>query len=307
VLTRRGFLQAAGIVALGADPLGANAFAAGEAKAPYTKADSTGCNVKITWVGAAAMVISFGDLTILTDPALGKTFAMGDPNDAADHETIRTHRRLTPVAGVDLKIVDLVVLSHAHEDHFDQQAAADLDRSLPIILPTADEQAIAAKGFRTLDAMKWGETRQVDAGVGRVRITAVAARHSQDPAMARALGIGNGYWIEFSRGDWIRTMYWTGDTMPTADVVETIRSLGQPDLMVPHVGGVGITGPLGQISMGADDVVALAAAIRPTYVLPIHHSTYAFFREPISKLAQRSQGQPYRLDLIGAGETVVYY
>ncbi|HET8726846.1 MAG TPA: MBL fold metallo-hydrolase [Alphaproteobacteria bacterium] len=256
-------------------------------------------------MGAATMVIAFEDLTILTDPALGRSFAMGDPNDAADHETIRTHRRLTPLIGVDLKTIDRVVLSHAHEDHFDQRAAADLDRSLPIVLPAADEKAVAAKGFEMLDAMEWGETRRLDAGAGRVRITAVIARHSRDPATA--LGIGNGYWIEFSRGDWTRTMYWTGDTMPTADVVEAVKSLGRPDVMVPHVGGVGITGPLGQISMGADDVVALAAAVQPTCVLPVHHSTYAFFREPISELSEHSKGQPYRLDLIGAGETITYH
>jgi len=76
--------------------------------------------------------------------------------------------------------------------------------------------------------------------------------------------------------------------------------------MVPHVGGVGVTGPLGQISMRAVDVVAFAAAIQPKYVLPIHHSTYAFYREPIGELAERSRGEPYRLDLVAAGSRVVY-
>ncbi|WP_119459589.1 MBL fold metallo-hydrolase [Rhodospirillaceae bacterium SYSU D60014] len=300
LLTRRNFLRAVGIVALAGD-----AFAAGEVKPSAVQADAPAPYVAITWVGAATMVIRFEDLTILTDPALGETFAMGDPNDA-DHQTIRTHRRLTPVSGLDLKTVDLVLLSHAHPDHFDQRAAADLNRSLPIILPAGDEKAIAGKGFEALDTMEWGETRQVDAGAGRVTITAVAARHSRDPATARVLGLGNGYWITFSRGDWTRTLYWTGDTMPTADVVEAVRSLGRPDIMVPHVGGVGVNGPLGQISMGADDVVALAAAVHPAYVLPVHHSTYAFFREPISRLAERSKGQPYRLDPIDACETVAY-
>jgi N-acyl-phosphatidylethanolamine-hydrolysing phospholipase D len=298
--TRRDVLRAAGIVALTGD-----AFAAGEDKPSAVQAGVPAPYVAITWVGAATMVIRFADLTILTDPALGETFAMGDPNDA-DHQTIRTHRRLTPVAGLDLTTVDLVLLSHAHPDHFDERAAADLDRSLPIILPVADEKPLAANGFKVLDTIEWGETRQLDAGGGRVTITAVAARHSRDPATARILGLGNGYWITFSRGDWTRTLYWTGDTMPTADVVEAVRSLGRPDIMVPHVGGVGVNGPLGQISMGADDVVALAAAVHPACILPVHHSTYAFFREPINRLAERSMGQPYRLNLIDAGDTVAY-
>jgi N-acyl-phosphatidylethanolamine-hydrolysing phospholipase D len=259
----------------------------------------------VTWVGGATMVIEFHDLTILTDPALGaEGFAMGDPN-AADLNTVKLHRRLTPFRGVALEAVDLVLVSHAHEDHFDQEARASLDRAVPIVLPIADVEALEAMGFQELDGLKWGETRQFDAGTGRVTIVATPARHSRDPQTAKMLGVGNGYWIEFSDGDWKRTMYWTGDTMPTSDVVAAIKSLGEPDLMVPHVGGVGTQGPLGQISMGAADVVALAAEIRPRWLLPIHHSTYAFYREPISELVAKSGGKPYRL-VIAEGTTTLY-
>jgi L-ascorbate metabolism protein UlaG (beta-lactamase superfamily) len=76
--------------------------------------------------------------------------------------------------------------------------------------------------------------------------------------------------------------------------------------LLPHVGGVGISGPFGQISMRAADVLALAAAVRPKYVLPIHHSTYAFYREPISQLLRDAVQKPFRLDLVAAGSTVVY-
>jgi N-acyl-phosphatidylethanolamine-hydrolysing phospholipase D len=302
VITRRRFLQFFWIVAWAtcalAGPPAFSAEAQNAAAAP---------RFTVTWLGGPTMAITFGNFTILTDPTLGQSFAMGDPNDAVDHQTIRVHQRLAPLTGaLDLKAVDLVLLSHAHNDHLDQQAWTDLDHALPIVLPIADMKAVGAKGFRKLDGLKWGETRQFDAGTGLVRITATPAHHSRDPAIAKALGIGNGYWIEFSAGAWKRTIYWTGDTMPTEDVVNTVKSRGELNLMVPHVGGVGTTGPFGQISMGAADVIELAAASRPEYVLPIHHSTYAFYREPISKLVERSKGKPFRLDLISAGSTAVY-
>jgi hypothetical protein len=75
--------------------------------------------------------------------------------------------------------------------------------------------------------------------------------------------------------------------------------------MVPNVGGVGTTGPLGQISMGATDVITFAVEIRPKWIQPIHHSTYAFYLEPISELITKSRGKPYRL-VVAEGTTVLY-
>lgn len=264
--------------------------------------------IEVAWVGGPTMVIEFGELTILTDPVLGpEGFEMGDPN-VSDLHTVERHRRRAPFHGVQLDSVDLVILSHIHEDHFDQEAQATLRDTVPILAPNADVEALTAMGFSNVDGMEWGESRQFRVGTGRMTITAVIAHHSRNPQIATTLGAGNGYWIEFSNGDGQRTLYWTGDTMPTRDVVEAVRSLGAPDVMVAHVGGVGTAGPLGRISMGAEDVRMFTADIRPGRILPIHHSTYAFYREPISELVSRNEdeGNRYALDVIAEGATVVY-
>jgi N-acyl-phosphatidylethanolamine-hydrolysing phospholipase D len=295
-----------GVLLLIATLLGVCASAVGVVAQGTNQRATTQPRVEVTWVGGPTMVIRFGNLTILTDPTLGaEGFTMGDPN-VLDLNKIKLHRRLTPFRGVVLEDVDLVLLSHAHEDHFDQKAQASLNRTLPIILPIADVEAFKAKGFKNLDGLKWGERRQFNAGTGRVEIIATIAQHSRDPQMAKTLGVGNGYWIEFSHDDWKWRMYWTGDTMPTSDVIQAIKSLGEPDLMAPHVGGVGTTGPLGQISMGASDVMAFADEIRPRRILPIHHSTYAFYLEPISELVAKSKGKPYRLVIVAEGTTAIY-
>jgi L-ascorbate metabolism protein UlaG (beta-lactamase superfamily) len=56
----------------------------------------------------------------------------------------------------------------------------------------------------------------------------------------------------------------------------------------------------------ATDVVAFAAEIRPKQILPIHHSTYAFYLEPISELVVKTRGKPYRLVLVAEGTTTLY-
>lgn len=268
--------------------------------------------VEIRWLGGPTTAIEFNGLTILTDPMFGEgaeAFTMGDPNEKFDLKAgpnVRAQRRLTPFPGVRLADVDLVLVSHAHEDHFDQKADADLDRAVLMVVPSADVAKVGAKGFRRLEAMIWGQTRQYKAGSGLVKITAVPAHHSRDPQIDKFLGKGNGYWIEFSDGDWKRTLYWTGDTMPSEDVIAWVKSFGRPDILMPHLARVGTPGSLGQVSMGADDVVALADRIQPKKILPIHHSTYAFYLEPIGALAVKSAGKAYGLDLISEGTTLVY-
>lgn len=268
--------------------------------------------ISITWLGGPTMLINFNDLQVLTDPMFGngeEAFLMGDPNemfDLAKGPNIKHYQRLSHFSGVALEEIDLVVLSHAHEDHFDQAAEQQLNKTIPMLIPTANLQQLKQKGFNSLTDLKWGESVTYNAGEGEVIFTAVNAHHSADTEIDTILGTGNGYWIEFKQGDWRRTVYWTGDTLPTDDVIKQIKKLGRPDILIPHMGRVGTTGPLGKISMGADDVLKMSDELFPKKLLPIHHSTYSLYLEPISHLVVKSQGKSYDLDLISEGSTVVY-
>lgn len=268
--------------------------------------------VEVTWLGGASLAFQFNGLKILTDPVFGEgaqAFTMGDPNEMFDLEkgpNIRTFERLTALPDVEPESFDVVVLSHTHEDHFDQTAQSLLPENVPMIAPPADVAKVRGMGFQRVGSLAWGESRTFKAGVGEVVITAVNAHHSTNAGMGAVLGVGNGYWLAFKQGGWRRTVYWTGDTFPTEDVVATVRALGAPDVMIPHVGAVGVTGPLGQITMGAEDVVKFAKAVSAKKVLPVHHSTYPLYLEPISRLAGYSAGQAFALDLVSAGTTLQY-
>lgn len=270
-------------------------------------------HVLVTWLGGPTMTIEFNGVKILTDPTFGegeKAFSMGDPNEMFDLNkgpSIKLHSRQTRFPGIDVESVSTVLLSHAHEDHFDQQAQARLNLAVPIFLPIADVENIKAKGFKQVDGIEWGATRTLKAGEGKIEITAVNAHHTENLQIEKLLGIGNGYWIEFSQASWQLTMYWTGDSFPTADVIGAIAKLGSPDVLIPHLGSVGSTGPLGQISMGAGDVVKLTRILKPKKILPIHHSTYSLYLEPISRLVEGFNGSKlYGLDLISEGSIVRY-
>lgn len=281
------------------------------AAAPVLTAAETAPRLEIEWLGAATMRLTFDGHQLLTDPALGEgaqAFEMLDPNaPAGDAPPVPVmHRRLTPLPAVPLDGVGHVLVSHLHEDHFDQKAAATLRRNVPVVLPEIDAPRLRELGFVAGRPTDWNQTLRIETAHGSIEITAVPAEHSTNPDVAAKLGRGNGYWMTFRQGDWRRSVYWTGDTFPTAQVIARIQPLGAPDLLIGHVGGVGGNGGMfGQLSMRGSDLRTLADAIHPRAVLPIHHSTHALYLEPVWKVAEQFSDGAYRYDQISAGSTLI--
>src|SRR4051794_19807047 len=83
----------------------------------------------IFFVGTATVILRHAGFTILTDPNF---------LHAGDHVHLgyglTSERRTNPAIEIDaLPPIDLVVLSHLHEDHYDRLVAKKLDKTLPII------------------------------------------------------------------------------------------------------------------------------------------------------------------------------
>lgn len=271
-----------------------------------------GGEVKIQWIGGPTMLIDFNGMKILTDPMLGEgehAFEMADPNEMFDLSkgpNVKHHKRVTDMPELDLAQLDLVLLSHAHEDHFDQKAQAEIDNNLPMVLPIADLENIKGKGFKNLKPAKYGDVFSYQISKGTIEIIAVPADHTENKNIEHILGEGLGYVIRFKQGDKQTTIYWTGDSMPTDRVVEFVNGYGPINILVPNMGRVGTTGPLGQISMGASDVVELAAKLKVEKVFPIHHTSYELYLEPINVLSEAAIGKDWGLDIISEGSELVY-
>jgi len=276
-----------------------------------TIAQETQSNLSLQWLGGPSVLIKFGPLQLLTDPMLGegeKAYQMGDPNkmfDLAKGPTVVDHKRLTALPELNINDIDLSILSHTHEDHFDQTAQKRLDKLLDFIVPTGATKQLADQGFTNIRELEWGQHWQLTEDGYNIEITALPARHSTNKDISALLGQGNGYWFTFSHENWKKSLYWTGDSFATTDLLETLKAYPAPDIMLPHMGRVGTSGPLGQISMGAEEVLNLMAAIKPKLTIPIHHSTYQLYLEPIQVLLDQKTSSTEKIQLLSNGETYV--
>lgn len=266
----------------------------------FPAAAASPSDVRVTWVGGPTMMLRFGPIRILTDPVLGEgseAFRIYDPNVGKPDVA---QARLAPLPKVPLDRFDLVLVSHAHEDHLDRTAIAKLGQHAEFLVPPSQLTEVRKRGVSRPSGLALGETRTISRGAYQVAITAVAARHSQDAKFLPILGEVNGYWLEFRHGRYRRTIYWTGDSFaPAGGVLTTLRN---PDLFIPHLGGVGAKGPIGHVSMGSSHALAFAREVRPRAILPIHHSTFSLYREPIEPFVDAAKAASFKVERLREGD-----
>jgi L-ascorbate metabolism protein UlaG (beta-lactamase superfamily) len=170
-----------------------------------------------------------------------------------------------------------------HEEESQVVPVERLPKDTPFIVPPSIEPLVREAGFSHVRTLDWGESLELAHGAARLRITAVPAHHSDDPAIDVQVGKVNGYVLAWDGPGGRYTAYWTGDCVVLDGQVEGLASFGPIDLLLPHMAG---DGPFGLRTMNADEAVQLIARLRPREVIPIH-TTFGHHREPVSALVQR--------------------
>ncbi|EXJ84502.1 hypothetical protein A1O3_05171 [Capronia epimyces CBS 606.96] len=100
------------------------------------------CNATLFFVGTATTVLEWQGIRLMTDPNFLHT---GDHVHLGPGVT--GTRRTNPAVDLhDLPHIDLVLLSHYHADHFDQEVEASLRRDLPIITTPHAHSHLTSKG-----------------------------------------------------------------------------------------------------------------------------------------------------------------
>jgi L-ascorbate metabolism protein UlaG (beta-lactamase superfamily) len=256
----------------------------------------------IFFVGTATVILRHAGFTLLTDPNF---------LHKGDHVHLGyglTSERLTePAIDIDaLPPIDLVVLSHLHEDHFDRRVAEKLDKSLPIVSTPGAARGLLRMGFSAARAIRTWEALEVEKGDARLRITAAPARHGP-PLVARLLPETMGSVLDFAgpAGRDLR-IYISGDTLVYDDLREIPERFPGVDLALLHLGGTRVLGIL--VTMDGRQGVEAIRIVTPRQAIPIHNDDYTVFKSPLADFLAEVEraGLTDRVRTIGRGETYAF-
>jgi L-ascorbate metabolism protein UlaG (beta-lactamase superfamily) len=253
--------------------------------------------VTAAWIGHATVLINFFGIKILTDPVLFPRIGIRSPG-----LTIGPKRLTAPALEFhELPRIDIVLLSHAHFDHFDLRTLHRFDKNTSVI--TAPNTADLLRWTRLQDVaeLRWGEQKSLRTVAGAITISAFQVKHWGARTQRDTHRGYTGYLIERNE----RRILFAGDTAMT-DSFAKLRRHGEIDLAIMSIGAYN---PWIHSHCTPEQAVAMATAAGAQFIVPAHHQTFRLsfepLREPIERFQAALSDTPERIALREIGETFV--
>jgi L-ascorbate metabolism protein UlaG (beta-lactamase superfamily) len=198
--------------------------------------------VTITWLGHAATQIEFDGYTVLIDPFL-------------------EHNPATPDELKHPEKCDLMLITHAHADHFADAIPIAQRTGCHVICIVELAAYMQSKGIEDIEGMNKGGTITWN-GLDITMVDAVHSSGITDGDQVLYGGTAAGFVLRFP-GEF--TLYHAGDT----DLFEGFRLIGsryQPDVAMLPIGGY--------FTMDPSAAAEALRLMNVTTVIPIHYGTF---------------------------------
>jgi L-ascorbate metabolism protein UlaG (beta-lactamase superfamily) len=217
------------------------------------------------WLGHTTVLLKIDGFTILTDPVFSARVGV-----AVGPLTVGI-KRLVDVAlqPKDLPPIDMILLSHAHMDHFDLPSLRMLE-SLKTQVVTAAHTAdlLRVRRYAFVHEVRWNTT----VTVGPAKVTAFQVEHWGARMRGDTYRGYNGYLIEIGK----RRIVFGGDTAYT-DAFKKLKTSQPVDLAIMPVGAYN---PWIKVHCNPEQAVQMATHAGAEFILPVHHQTFQLSREP---------------------------
>jgi L-ascorbate metabolism protein UlaG (beta-lactamase superfamily) len=175
--------------------------------------------MKLQLIRNATLLLDYANKHILIDPDFG----------IKESRSSFTGKSKNPMVDLPMPIeqilqgVELVIVSHLHQDHFDGIAHEIIPKHLPLFCQPENESFIRDKGFLNVqviqDFVEWEG----------IRIRRTEGHHGLGEVES-IMGKVSGFVFQ-AEGE--PTIYWAGDTVLTDEVRQAIKDF-QPDFIIPH-------------------------------------------------------------------------
>jgi L-ascorbate metabolism protein UlaG (beta-lactamase superfamily) len=255
--------------------------------------------VTAAWIGHATALINFFGINILTDPVIFPRIGIRLPGF-----TIGPKRLTAPALEFhELPRIDVVLLSHAHFDHFDLRTLDHFHQNTSVI--TAPNTKDLLRWTRLLDVteLRWGERKSLKTAAGDIAISAFQVKHWGARKQRDTHRGYNGYLIERNG----RRILFGGDTALTNTFARLSRH-GRIDLAIMSIGAYN---PWIHSHCTPEQAIEMANAAGAQFIMPVHHQTFRLsfepLREPIERFQAALSNTPERIALREIGETFVLH
>lgn len=256
--------------------------------------------MKLQQIRSATVIIDYAGKRFLVDPMLSpKGTFPAFPGTANDH--LFNPLVELPIPMEEIVDVDAVIVTHTHEDHWDETAARQIPKNKPLFAQNEqDAEAIRAAGF--CDVRLLGNDSEFE-GVG---LSKTAGQHGSDAIMASPAGelLGQVCGVVFKHPD-EKTVYLAGDTVWNNHVADSLAR-HQPEIAILNAGDARIPN-LGAIIMGKQDVYRVHKAAPQTTLIATHMESVnlaTLSREELRRFAAE-KGMADQLLVPEDGETCV--
>ena len=224
------------------------------------------------WLGHSSVLLKIDGFTILTDPVLGNRCGV-----RVGPMTVGLKRMVAPaLLWPQLPPIDLILLSHAHFDHFDLPTLRRLEHSgTAVVTASNTSDLLRVRRYASVRELGWGER----ARVGPVSILGFEVRHWGARLRSDTHRGYNGYLLETGR----HRVVFGGDTAYT-DSFRVARSSRPVDLAIMPIGAYN---PWIHAHCNPEQAWRMGADCGAEYLLPVHHQTFRLSREPFFEPVER--------------------
>lgn len=251
--------------------------------------DDTGLHA--TWLGHSTVLLKLEGMTILTDPVFSERIGVN-----LGVATLGPKRLVEPAMRPrEIPGIDVVLLSHAHMDHFDLPSLKSLEsQKTQVVTASRTSDLLNVPRWKAVHELAWG----AEVRMGNLTIRGIEVNHWGARVQTDTFRGYNGYLIESPK---YRVLF-GGDTALTG-AFRHLHSAKGVDLAIMPIGAYD---PWIRAHCTPEQALQMAEAAGSEFILGVHHQTFDLSREPNREPLQRLQtalaGNKGRLALSEIGQ-----